>query len=45
MHPKMEPFRTLKKINTNEKGKPLFGINLVPLNSGVIYVGDELQLL
>lgn len=45
MHPKMEPFRTLKKINPNEKGKPLFGINLIPLNSGVIYVGDEIQLL
>ncbi|MGC7590126.1 MOSC domain-containing protein [Bisgaard Taxon 46] len=45
MHPKMEPFRTLKKINPNEKGKPLFGVNLIPLNSGVIYVGDEIKLL
>src|SRR5699024_1430411 len=32
---KCEPFRTLKKMHTNADGEPLFGINLVPLNSGV----------
>lgn len=42
---KMEPFRTLKKLNPNEDGKPLFGINLLPLNSGVIQLGDEVNIL
>lgn len=41
----MEPFRTLKKINVSEKGDPLFGINLIPLNSGVIKIGDQVEIL
>lgn len=41
----MEPFRTLKKINADENGKPIFGINLIPLNSGVIRVGDTVNVL
>lgn len=43
--PKMEPFRTLKKINTNEQGAPLFGINLIPLNTGTIKVGDQVEVI
>ncbi|MGY6772412.1 MOSC domain-containing protein [Gallibacterium sp. ZY190522] len=42
---KCEPFRTLKKIHTNADGEPLFGINLVPINSGVVRVGDEVVVL
>ncbi|MGX2974141.1 MOSC domain-containing protein [Ursidibacter arcticus] len=45
LDPKAEPFRTLKQHHTNEKGKPLFGIHLVPENSGVIRVGDTITLL
>ncbi|WP_424405729.1 MOSC domain-containing protein [Pasteurella sp. PK-2025] len=44
MDPKMEPFRTLKKINTNDQGKPLFGINLIPQNTGIIRVNDPVIL-
>lgn len=40
-----EPFRTLKKYHTNEKGKPIFGIHLVPLTSGVIRVGDKIEVI
>ncbi|MEE6031081.1 MOSC domain-containing protein [Avibacterium paragallinarum] len=43
--PKMEPFRTLKKLNRNEQGAPLFGINLIPLNTGIIRVNDEVKIL
>lgn len=42
LDPKAEPFRTLKEKHCNEKGKPVFGIHLVPQNSGVIRVGDEI---
>lgn len=42
---KMEPLRTLKKLNTNAAGKVIFGINLIPLNQGVIRVGDKLEVL
>lgn len=42
---KCEPFRTLKKIHKSEEGEPLFGINLIPLNSGVIRVGDKVEVL
>lgn len=42
LDPQAEPFRTLKQKHTDEKGKPIFGIHLVPQNSGVIRVGDEI---
>lgn len=45
LDPDAEPFRTLKKQHTNEQGKPIFGIHLVPQNSGVIRVGDLVQPL
>ncbi|MDH3001613.1 Fe-S protein [Chelonobacter oris] len=42
---KMEPFRTLKKHFADADGQPVFGTNLVPLNSGIIRVGDPLVIL
>ena len=45
LDPKAEPFRTLKQHHTNEKGKPIFGIHLIPENSGVIRIGDAIKLL
>lgn len=45
LDPESEPFRTLKKQHTNEQGKPIFGIHLVPLNSGMIRVGEKLDIL
>lgn len=40
LSPSAEPLRTLKQHHTNDRGKPIFGIHLVPINSGVIRVGD-----
>ncbi|MGY4677014.1 MOSC domain-containing protein [Pasteurella sp. P03HT] len=45
MDPHMEPFRTLKKINRSAEGQPLFGINLIPLKTGIIRCGDPVQVL
>lgn len=45
LNPTMEPFRSLKKLNSNEEGKPIFGINLLPLNSGIITLDDPVNLL
>ncbi|AUI65810.1 MULTISPECIES: MOSC domain-containing protein [Glaesserella] len=45
LDPKAEPFRTLKQHHTNENGKPIFGIHLVPKNSGAIRVGDLITIL
>ncbi|MDH2997237.1 Fe-S protein [Pasteurellaceae bacterium LFhippo2] len=45
LDPKSEPLRTLKQHHTNEQGKPIFGIHLVPENSGVIRVGDSINIL
>lgn len=45
LDPHSEPFRTLKQQHTNENGKPIFGIHLVPQNSGVIRVGDVITIL
>ncbi|SMB80427.1 hypothetical protein SAMN05660772_01621 [Pasteurella testudinis DSM 23072] len=45
LHAKMEPFRTLKKHFADDNGQPVFGTNLVPLNSGIIKVGDPLLVL
>lgn len=42
---KSEPFRTLKNQHTNEQGKPIFGIHLIPENSGVIRLSDHVTLL
>ncbi|QIM66416.1 Fe-S protein [Mannheimia granulomatis] len=44
LDPQAEPFRTLKQKHTNEQGKPIFGIHLVPQNSGVIRVGDAISV-
>ncbi|MGR6981445.1 MOSC domain-containing protein [Testudinibacter sp. P27/CKL/0425] len=45
LQPKMEPFRTLKKHFSDADGQPVFGTNLVPLNSGIIKIGDPLLIL
>lgn len=45
LDPRLEPFRSLKKLNRNAQGEPVFGINLLPLNSGIIKVGDEINIL
>ncbi|WP_301099579.1 MOSC N-terminal beta barrel domain-containing protein [Otariodibacter sp.] len=45
LDPNAEPFRTLKKYHTNEKGKPTFGIHLIPENSGVIKIEDKVIVL
>ncbi|MFA9499636.1 MOSC domain-containing protein [Mannheimia sp. E30BD] len=44
LDPKAEPFRTLKQHHCDEKGKPVFGIHLVPQSSGVIRVGDKITV-
>lgn len=44
LDPNVEPFRTLKQMHANEKGKPVFGIHLVPQNSGVIRLGDQVLI-
>lgn len=41
----VEPFRTLKQHHTNEMGKPIFGVYLVPENRGVVRLGDPIILL
>lgn len=45
LNSQLEPFRTLKKLNKNLQGEPVFGINLLPLNSGVVEVGDKITIL
>lgn len=45
LDPSAEPFRTLKNQHTNSQGKPIFGIHLVPEESGVIYLGDDVTFL
>ncbi|MGV6989263.1 MOSC domain-containing protein [Testudinibacter sp. P80/BLE/0925] len=45
LQPKAEPFRTLKKYFADADGQPVFGTNLVPLNSGIIKLGDPLLVL
>lgn len=45
LDPKAEPLRTLKKYHTNDIGKPIFGVYLVPENSGVIRLNDPIILL
>ena len=45
LNARMEPYRTLKKVSKDADGQPIFGINLIPLNAGVIKVGDEVRVL
>lgn len=42
---KAEPYRTLKKYFSDKNGQPIFGINLIPLNSGIIRRGDLLEII
>lgn len=43
MNEQAEPLRTLKQHHTDSSGKPIFGIHLVPQNSGIIRVGDSVR--
>lgn len=40
-----EPLRTLKQNHTNEDGKPIFGIYLIPENKGIVQLGDLVEPL
>lgn len=43
LEPKAEPFRTLKQRHTDTKGQPIFGVHLLPENSGIIRLGDVVE--
>ncbi|MBE2896602.1 MOSC domain-containing protein [Pasteurellaceae bacterium HPA106] len=45
LEPKAEPFRTLKKHFANAQGQPLFGANLIAVNSGTIALDDPIDVL
>ncbi len=45
LHEKMEPYRTLKKVSKDDENQPIFGINLISPNLGIIRVGDNVQIL
>lgn len=40
-----EPLTTLKTFRQDDKGEVFFGTNLIPLNEGVLRVGDTLEVL
>lgn len=44
-HPAGEPLRTLQTFRTAENGDIDFGQNMVARNSGIIRVGDEVEIL
>lgn len=45
-HPSGEPLKTLQSFRTaQDKGDVDFGQNLIPRSSGVIRVGDEIEIL
>ncbi len=44
-HPQQQPLRTLKSFRQTQNGEVLFGQNLIALNSGQIYQGDELTII
>ncbi|MTD40504.1 MOSC domain-containing protein [Erwinia sp. CPCC 100877] len=44
-HPNGEPLSTLKRFRTADNGDVDFGLNLIALNSGIIRVGDEVEVL
>ena len=43
-HPSNEPLRTLLAFRRNGRGRPIFGVNLIPRSSGTITVNDELSV-
>lgn len=44
-HPTAEPLTTLQSFRTAENGDVDFGLNLIARNSGIIRVGDTLEVL
>jgi len=40
-----EPLATLRAIHPDERGRPLFGQNLIPDGGGTICVGDKVEVL
>jgi len=44
IHPQQEPLRTLARYRRGEDGEVYFGQYLVPLNSGVVQIGDTLTV-
>lgn len=45
LEPNSEPFRTLKQRHTDSKGKPIFGIHLIPENKGNLSLGDMVSVI
>ena len=44
-HPDAEPLRTLQRYRTAENGDINFGVNLLARNSGILRVGDQVEIL
>lgn len=42
---KAEPLRTLGRLRRDARGGVMFGQNLIPENSGILRVGDEMEVL
>lgn len=45
LHPAGEPLSVLNQYRRCENGEAYFGQNVIPLNEGVIKVGDEIEIL
>ncbi len=43
--PELPVLQTLKQYHANEKGEALFGMNLIPENTGHLRVGDPVEIL
>ncbi len=43
--PDLPVLQTLKQFHANEKGEALFGMNLIPENTGRLQVGDPVEIL
>ena len=41
----IEPLKTIAELNENKGGKPTFGINLVPVKTGIISIGDKVNII
>lgn len=44
-HPNGEPLRTLQEFHTADNGNIDFGQNMIACNSGIIRVGDTVEVL
>lgn len=43
-HPRNEPLRTLMSFRRNARGRPIFGVDLIPRSGGMLSVGDRLTI-